>query len=44
VTVRKQDINRGCEDKMFTAVDHQKKTISMNDTVKVLEGPVEVKF
>ncbi|KAM0835533.1 hypothetical protein ACQ4PT_062861 [Festuca glaucescens] len=43
VTVRKQDINRGCVDKMFTAVDHQKKTISMNDTVKVLEGPVEGK-
>jgi transcription elongation factor SPT5 len=44
VTVRKQDIKRGCEDKMFTAADHQNKTISINDTVKVLEGPVQVKF
>uniref|UniRef100_A0A452ZHJ1 Uncharacterized protein n=1 Tax=Aegilops tauschii subsp. strangulata TaxID=200361 RepID=A0A452ZHJ1_AEGTS len=41
VTVRKQDIKKGIVDKMFTAVDHQNKSISMNDTVKVLEGPVQ---
>lgn len=44
MTVRKQDIKKGIVDKMFTAVDHQNKSISMNDTVKVLEGPVQVKF
>uniref|UniRef100_A0ACD5T8S6 Uncharacterized protein n=1 Tax=Avena sativa TaxID=4498 RepID=A0ACD5T8S6_AVESA len=43
VIIRKQDIKKGCVDKMFTAVDHQKKTISINDTVKVLEGPVQGK-
>ncbi|VAH20895.1 unnamed protein product [Triticum turgidum subsp. durum] len=43
VTVRKQDIKKGVVDKMFTAVDHQNKSISMNDTVKVLEGPVQGK-
>ncbi|KQK05519.1 protein RNA-directed DNA methylation 3 isoform X2 [Brachypodium distachyon] len=43
VTVRKQDIKKGCVDKMFTAVDHQKKIISINDTVKVLEGPAQGK-
>lgn len=44
MTVRKQDIKKGCVDKMFTAVDHQKKTISINDTVNVLEGPFQVKI
>jgi len=43
VTVKKQDIKKGIVDKMFTAVDHQKKLVSMNDTVKVLEGPVQGK-
>jgi len=26
----------------FTALDHHKKTMSVNDTVKVLEGPLKV--
>ncbi|AQK94713.1 Protein RNA-directed DNA methylation 3 [Zea mays] len=43
VKVRKQDIKKGCVDKMFTAVDHQKKTISINDTVNVVEGPFQGK-
>ncbi|XP_066364221.1 protein RNA-directed DNA methylation 3-like isoform X2 [Miscanthus floridulus] len=43
VTVRKQDIKKVCVDKMFTAVDHQKKTISINDTVNVVEGPFQGK-
>ncbi|XP_062231805.1 protein RNA-directed DNA methylation 3 [Phragmites australis] len=43
VTLRKQEIKKGCVDKMFTAVDHQKKIISINDTVKVLEGPSQGK-
>ncbi|AQK87069.1 Protein RNA-directed DNA methylation 3 [Zea mays] len=43
VTVRKQDIKKGCVDKMFTAVDHHKKTISINDTVNVVEGPFQGK-
>ncbi|KAF8715860.1 hypothetical protein HU200_026817 [Digitaria exilis] len=43
MTVRKQDIKKGCVDKMFTAVDRQKKIISINDTVNVLEGPFQGK-
>ncbi|RCV17033.1 hypothetical protein SETIT_3G186400v2 [Setaria italica] len=43
VTVKKQDIKKGCVDKMFTAVDRQKKIISINDTVNVLEGPFQGK-
>nr|CAB3461038.1 unnamed protein product [Digitaria exilis] len=43
MTVRKQDIKKGCVDKMFTAVDRQKKIISINDIVNVLEGPFQVK-
>ncbi|KAL6620493.1 hypothetical protein ACP70R_035632 [Stipagrostis hirtigluma subsp. patula] len=43
ITVRKQDIKKGCVDKMFTAVDQQKRIISINDTVKVLEGPSQGK-
>ncbi|CAN6332486.1 unnamed protein product [Urochloa humidicola] len=43
VTVKKQDIKKGCVDKMFTAVDRQKKIISIKDTVNVLEGPFEGK-
>ncbi|TVU20667.1 hypothetical protein EJB05_36885 [Eragrostis curvula] len=43
VTVKKQDIKKSCIDKMFTAVDHQKKIISINDTVRVLEGPSQGK-
>ncbi|KAF0925336.1 hypothetical protein E2562_016028 [Oryza meyeriana var. granulata] len=43
VTVRKQDIKKVCADKMFTAVDHKKKIISINDTVNVLEGPFQGK-
>jgi hypothetical protein len=42
--VRKQDIKKVCVDKMFTAVDHQKKTISINDTVNVVDGPFQVKI
>jgi transcription elongation factor SPT5 len=42
VTLKKQDIKKGCVDKMFTAVDRQKKIISINDTVNVLEGPFQV--
>uniref|UniRef100_A0A0D9WID3 KOW domain-containing protein n=1 Tax=Leersia perrieri TaxID=77586 RepID=A0A0D9WID3_9ORYZ len=43
MTVKKQDIKKVCADKMFTAVDHKKKIISINDTVNVLEGPFQGK-
>jgi len=43
VTVKKNDIKKSCVDKMFTAVDRQKKIISINDTVNVLEGPFQGK-
>ena len=43
MTVKKNDIKKSCVDKMFTAVDRQKKIISINDTVNVLEGPFQVK-
>ncbi|KAL5231855.1 hypothetical protein ABZP36_030631 [Zizania latifolia] len=43
VNIRKQDIKKVCADKMFTAVDHKKKAISINDTVNVLEGPFQGK-
>ncbi|XP_010933199.1 uncharacterized protein [Elaeis guineensis] len=41
VTVKVQDIKSACVDKMFTASDRYMKTISINDTVKVLEGPLQ---
>ena len=43
MTIKKNDIKKICVDKMFTAVDRQKKIISINDTVNVLEGPFQVK-
>ncbi|KAM0937231.1 putative ribosomal protein L2, domain 2 [Dioscorea sansibarensis] len=43
VTVKQQEIKNICVDKMFTASDRGKKTICMNDVVKVLEGPLEGK-
>ncbi|XP_008794002.2 protein RNA-directed DNA methylation 3 [Phoenix dactylifera] len=43
VTVKIQDIKSACVDKMFTASDRYMKTISINDTVKVLEGPLQDK-
>ncbi|XP_072956327.1 uncharacterized protein [Typha angustifolia] len=43
VTVRKEDIKSGCVDKMFTALDRNMKTISINDIVKVTEGPMQGK-
>ncbi|XP_039800344.1 protein RNA-directed DNA methylation 3-like isoform X2 [Panicum virgatum] len=43
VTIKKNDIKKSCVDKMFTAVDRQKKIISINDTVNVLEGPFQGK-
>lgn len=43
VTVKKHEIKRVCADKMFTALDHNKKCLSINDPVDVSEGPMEVK-
>lgn len=42
VTVKVQDIKSACVDKMFTASDRYMKTISINDTIKILEGPLQV--
>lgn len=42
VTMKQQEIKSICADKMFTASDRSKKTIYINDVVKVLEGPLEV--
>jgi hypothetical protein len=42
VTVALRDLKNGPTDMKFTALDHHKKTISVNDTVKVLEGPLKV--
>ncbi|CAK7325384.1 unnamed protein product [Dovyalis caffra] len=41
VTVALRDLKNGPTDMKFTALDHHKKTISVNDTVKVLEGPLK---
>ncbi|KAJ0963140.1 hypothetical protein J5N97_028262 [Dioscorea zingiberensis] len=43
VTVKQQEIKNSCVDKMFTALDRGKKTVYINDVVKVLEGPLEDK-
>jgi hypothetical protein len=42
VTVALRDLKNGLTDMKFTALDHHKKTISVNDSVKVLEGPLKV--
>ncbi|KAH8497363.1 hypothetical protein H0E87_019870 [Populus deltoides] len=41
VTIALRDLKNGPTDMKFTALDHHKKTISVNDTVKVLEGPLK---
>lgn len=42
VTVALRDLKNGPTDMKFTALDHHKKAMSVNDTVKVLEGPLKV--
>ncbi|KAJ0963136.1 hypothetical protein J5N97_028258 [Dioscorea zingiberensis] len=41
VTVKQQEIKNSCVDKMFTALDRGKKTVYINDVVKVLRGLLE---
>ncbi|XP_052187929.1 protein RNA-directed DNA methylation 3 [Diospyros lotus] len=41
VTVEQNQLKNGSFEKKFTALDHQMKIISINDTVKVLEGPLQ---
>lgn len=43
VTIKKHEIKKVCADKMFTALDRNKKLLSINDPVDVSEGPTEVK-
>nr|KJB73476.1 hypothetical protein B456_011G234600 [Gossypium raimondii] len=43
VTVEKRELKNGPMDTKFTALDHHSKTISISDTVKVLEGQYEGK-
>ncbi|KAK8609561.1 hypothetical protein V6N13_062007 [Hibiscus sabdariffa] len=43
VTVEKRELKNGPLDTKFTALDKHSKTISINDTVKVLEGQYEGK-
>jgi len=42
MTLKTQDIKGTCVDKMFTASDRHRKTVYINDVVKVLDGPLEV--
>ena len=42
VTVELRELKSGPLDTKFTALDQHSKTISINDTVKVLEGQHEV--
>ncbi|KAF9618156.1 hypothetical protein IFM89_000559, partial [Coptis chinensis] len=39
LNVELHEINNSSSDKMFSTMDQQMKTISLNDTVRVLEGP-----
>ncbi|XAR72143.1 hypothetical protein NMG60_11018679 [Bertholletia excelsa] len=41
VTIEVNQLKVASFDKKFTALDHCKKSISMNDTVRVLEGPLQ---
>lgn len=43
VSVKQRELKKATFDKKFTAFDQHKKTISLNDTVRVLEGPLEVR-
>jgi hypothetical protein len=43
VTIKKHEIKKVCADKMFTALDRNKKCLSINNTVDISEGPTEVK-
>lgn len=42
VTVRRHELKTGPSDMKFIALDHRMKTVSINDTVRVLEGPLKV--
>ncbi|PSR92989.1 Protein RNA-directed DNA methylation like [Actinidia chinensis var. chinensis] len=41
MTIEVHQLKNGCFDKKFTALDHRMKIISVNDTVRVLEGPLQ---
>ena len=43
MTVEVHQLKNGCFDKKFTALDHRMKIISVNDMVRVLEGPLQVR-
>lgn len=42
VTVQQSELKSGLSNMKFTALDHRMKSIRVNDTVKVTEGPFEV--
>ncbi|KAJ9175488.1 hypothetical protein P3X46_014038 [Hevea brasiliensis] len=41
VTVGRHELKNGPSDMKFIALDHRTKTVSINDTVRVLEGPLK---
>ncbi|KAF2295525.1 hypothetical protein GH714_033119 [Hevea brasiliensis] len=41
VTVVRHELKNGPSDMKFIALDHRMKTVSINDTVRVLEGPLK---
>ncbi|KDP30494.1 hypothetical protein JCGZ_16173 [Jatropha curcas] len=41
VSIGQHELKNGPSDMKFTALDHNTKTISINDTVRVLEGPLK---
>lgn len=42
VTVQQRELKNGQSDVKFTTSDRHKKTICVNDTIRVMEGPSEV--
>lgn len=42
LTVHQTELKHGPSDMKFTALDQHKKTICVNDTIRVTEGPSEV--
>lgn len=42
VNVKLRELKKASFDKKFTTWDRHRKTISINDTLKILEGPLEV--
>ena len=42
LTLGQKDLKYVPVEKKFTALDHRMKTISINDTIKILDGPAKV--